>query len=80
MLSETPALEQTYWASALVRAGLRDGSAIYYEATLGKLLTLPHLVSLYVNGKESYVVGGLYAHVNLEHLIGPTVSSVHVCY
>lgn len=48
VLSETPALEQTYWASALVRAGLMTGSAIYYEATLGKLLTLPHLVSLHV--------------------------------
>lgn len=47
-LSETPVLEQTYWASVLVRAGLVAGSAIYCEATLGKLLTLPHFVSLYV--------------------------------
>lgn len=48
VLSENPVLEQTYWASALGRAGLMAGSAIYYEATLGKLLTFPHFVSLYV--------------------------------
>lgn len=70
-MSENPVLEQAYWASALVRAGLMAGSAIYCGDTLGKLLTFPHLVSLYV--KWGGILGcwriTVYAHVNHEHLI-----------